>query len=113
MIFQRPFILKFMSEKHEVFHPDIVDLNVTIHNQSCISVNVNVGRVITQLFLDIDIIFDSGGGTYDLVYMNKTMDLCMFLSNRKLNAIIDITYRILTAYGELPKNCPVQKVRTF
>lgn len=62
------------------------------------------------MFIDFEVTLDSGGGTFDLVYMNRTVDTCMFLKNKKVNIIVDIIYKILTAYGELPTTCPLQKV---
>lgn len=110
LVFQRPFTVKFINETHEVRHPDVLDINLTIKNESFIDAHLLLVKAVPQLFLDLEFAFDSGDGKYSMVYMNKTVDLCMFLNNRKMNPVLDISYRILTAYGDLPKKCPMQKV---
>lgn len=95
---------------HEVRDPGILDFNLTLKNESLIDAHLIFVKDIPQLFLDLEVNFDSGDGTYSMVYMNRTIDLCTFLNNRKTNPLLDISYRILTAHGGLPKKCPMRKV---
>lgn len=83
---------------------------MTIRNKTFANVHFNVLRELTQLFVDFEYIHDSGDGKYDMVYANKTIDICEFLSNRKVNVLLDIAYKILTESGDLPKKCPIPRV---
>lgn len=91
-------------------HSEIADLNITMHNKSALDAYLNVLRDVPQLFVDFEDLHDSGGGIYDMIYMNKTIDVCMFLNNRKSNALLDIFYRTFADYGDLPKKCPIRRV---
>lgn len=88
-----------------------MDFNLTIKNGTSIDLQVNIVKGIQQMFVDLEVLHDSGDGFYDMVYMNKTVDLCMFLNNRKLNVFFDIAYKLLSDYGDLPKKCPLHKVK--
>lgn len=110
VFFQRPFKVELQNSFYELFHPQIIDFNLTIKNKTIADVRLNFLRDISEMFMDFEVLHDSGDGKYDMVYTNKTIDLCMFLSNRKSNALFDITYRILSDYGDLPKKCPLRMV---
>lgn len=63
------------------------------------------------MYLDFEDLHDGNGdGSYDMVYMNKTVDICNFLKNKRSNAIFAIIYRLLSDYGNLPQTCPLRKV---
>lgn len=84
---------------------------MTIRNKIFIDVHLNFLKDISQALVDFEVVHDSGNETYDMVYTNKTIDACMFLENRKLNPIFDIMYRTFLDYGDLPKRCPIRRVR--
>lgn len=90
--------------------PETIDCNVTIKNK-IIDVYFSIFKDIPRPFIDLQIFHDSGNGHFDMVYMNKTIDCCMFLNNRKSNPIIDIAYKMLSDYGELPQRCPIRRVK--
>lgn len=90
---------------YELVRPEIVDLNVTI-NENSFDANINILRDMSQPFLDLEVVHD-----FDMVYLNKTIDVCTFLSNRKSNILVDLIYRILSDHGELPKRCPIRRVK--
>lgn len=107
---QRPFTVEFKNISYEVFHPEIVELNITEKNNT-FDGYFNILKDISQLYIDFELLHDSGGGHYDMVYVNKTVDVCKFLNNRKLNVFFDIIYRIISDYCELPKSCPLARVK--
>lgn len=79
-------------------------------NKTFLDLNLNFQRDISQLFIDLTVLHDSGDGKYDMVYTNKTVDVCMFLINKKLNILFDIVYKLMSDYVELPTKCPIRKV---
>lgn len=89
----------------------IVDLNITVKNRSHIDVHINFVRDIPQAYIDLTVLHDSGDDKFDLVYMNKTVDVCQFLLNRKTNIFFDIVYKLMLEYAtNLPERCPLRKV---
>lgn len=84
---------------------------MTIKNENSMDVHLNFVKDMSQMFVDFEDLHDSGGGAFDMVFINKTIDLCMFFNNRKSNALFDIIYRIFSDYGDLPKRCPIRRVR--
>lgn len=114
IFFQRPFKVLLQNVNYETFYPEVADFNITIKNRIVVDVHINVLRDIPQLFVDFEDLHDSGDGAFDMVFTNQTVDLCMFLRNRKSNVFFDIVYRMLSDYGDVPKQCPIRKVtRTF
>lgn len=107
---QRPFTVELKNITYELFHPEIVDFNVTIKNNTFFDVHINFLRDISQPFIDLTVLHDSGNGNYDMVYTNKTVDICLFLINKKYNILFDIFYKMMEDYVEMPKRCPIRKV---
>lgn len=108
--FQRPFTIGLKNMSYEIMDPETIACNITVKNEK-FSGHFNVLKDIPRPFIDVQVLHDSGDGSFDLVYMNKTIDVCMFLNNRKSNVIIDIIYRMLSDYTELPQRCPVRRVK--
>lgn len=100
--FQRPFNVNIQNETYEIFHPKILDLNLTVKNQRFFDLHFEIVNDIAH--------FDTGVGIDNMGYISRTIDLCSFLKNRRTNPILEISYRILTARGDLPKRCPIRKV---
>lgn len=107
---QRPFTVELKNITYELLHPEIVDFNVTMKNKTFFDVHINFLRDITHPLIDLTVLHDSGNGKYDMVYTNKTVDVCTFLINKKSNILFDIIYKIMADYVELPKKCPLRKV---
>lgn len=80
-------------------------------NRTHLDVHINFVRDIPLAFIDLTVLHDSGGDKFDLVYMNKTVDVCQFLTNRKTNIFFDIVYKLMLDYATtLPDRCPLRKV---
>lgn len=96
-----------------MIHPEFLDFNVTFQNKTLFDVHINFPRDLSLVYLDLLVLHDSGDANYDMVYMNKTVDFCHFLTNRKSNIFFEIAYRRMADYADLPKRCPVRKVTNF
>lgn len=97
---------------YTVQHPNISDFNLTIHNE-LINIYFNVMQDIHHPFMHVEYVIDSGNGTYDMVYANKTFNICTFLKNRKIDILLQLFMKIAEKFGELPKSCPIPKVFDF
>lgn len=113
--FQRPYSTRFQNFSYAAIHPEIVDFQIVDYlstdNIQYFNVYTNISQDISQAFLHATVTLDSGNGNFDLVYLNKTVDICQFLINRKLNIILDILHKVMSEYVELPKRCPIPKVK--
>lgn len=87
-----------------------MDFNMTVTNNTFMDVHYNFIKELTTVLVDFEFLHDSGNGRYEMVFANKTIDLCLFLNNKKSNALLNIAYKILTESGELPKSCPIRRV---
>lgn len=87
-----------------------MNFNVTTKNQS-FDMYMNVLSHISPVFIDLILLHASENGSFDMVYTNTTIDLCMFLNNRKANPVFNVVYRILSDYSEFTGRCPISKVR--
>lgn len=85
------------------------DFNMKTNNE-WFDANVTILRDMSLPFVDFEVIHDSGNGNFDMVYVNKTVDICMFLHNRKTNILLDVIYKSLSDYVDMPKRCPVRRV---
>lgn len=92
-------------------HPEIIDFNITIKNNTFMDIHFYFVRDIAQLFIDLIVLHDSGNGTYDMIYTNRTVDVCKFLANKKINIFFEIMVNIMSDYVVLPNRCPIRKVK--
>ncbi|XP_037034388.1 uncharacterized protein LOC119073186 [Bradysia coprophila] len=107
----RPFTVQFLNERYEIYHPDIINFNLTIKNASYIDLTIDILREISQLYIDFEDLHDSGNGTFDMVFMNRTVNICLFLNNRKSNPIFAIMFQMFALHLDIPKRCPLRKKR--
>ena len=92
--------------------PDIMEYNCTIDENSKVSLHLNIKRDQTNAFLHVTYVFADKDGNYNLVYTNKTINLCAFLSNRKIDFVLRILFAVGERFGQLPTHCPIRKVIT-
>lgn len=95
--------------------PKIVDFQiniVTTQNVQNFSVYVNIQKDLPDLFVHITSLIDSGNENFDMIYLNKTLSVCKFLDNKKLNIFLWILFQVASEYVELPKRCPLLKVES-
>lgn len=108
---QRPFTVELKDFVYETLHPEIVDFNMTMKMDGHFDVHFQIVRDISHPFIDLIVVHDSGNGKYDMVYANKTVDICRFLIDKKSNIFLDMVYKLMSDYVEMPKRCPLRKVK--
>lgn len=107
---QRPFQIKVRDSSYELFRPEIIEYNLTTRDGT-FTAHINLLKDLARPFVDFEVVHDSGNGNFDLVYANKSIDVCMFLRQRKLNILVEIVYKVLSDYdADLPKRCPIRRV---
>lgn len=102
----------------ELPQPKIFNMNITILEENKIqyfSGSLNLLQNVNHLFGHYEIRTESSSGTYDMVYLNKTFDLCQLLQNYKTNALFSIAYKIVSNYDKhgLDRKCPLHKVDNY
>lgn len=107
---QRPFELEFYDPSYMVYHPEALDYNLTIANDEYISFYVNFKQQFSNVHLHLKYVFADRHGNYNLIYVNKTINLCEFLANRKMDVLLRILFTVGERFGNLPKRCPLFKV---
>lgn len=58
----------------------------------------------------MEYLFDSDNGKYDMVYVNKTLNIGTFLANRKTRYSFQTFFKLSEKYGDFPKVCMIWKV---
>lgn len=87
---------------------DDVEFNMTISQKGLLSMYTFLHKESSNYFIQVAVMFDEGNGKYDNVYLNKTIDLCKFLSTPSYEELIQIYYKILLKYeNNFPSNCPM------
>ncbi len=76
-----------------------------------VSANLNIQKDLPDVFVHMRILLNSDDSKFELVYLNQTLSACKFLDNRKLNIFGEIVYQMASKYVELPKCCPILKVK--
>lgn len=84
--------------------------NITV-NQNAISFHIESREDILKPVVQIEIYVHSlENGQYDIEVMNRTIDACLFFSNKFHEPLLQIAFRIIQEYGDLPDRCPIKKV---
>lgn len=71
----------------------------------------DIKKAIYHPFIHMEVLYDSGNDTYDLLLLNKTFNGCEALNNRKLHVFLNIAFKTLERYIQIPKRCPLPKVK--
>lgn len=114
LYFQRPYSLNFQNFSYAVPQPEILDYNltfVTVQDTQHFNANIHIPKEIPVAYAHLLIRMNSDSDTYDLVYLNRTFSVCKFLQKDKINPLIGILHRVLSNAMELPKRCPIPKVK--
>lgn len=65
---------------------------------------------IPRPFISAAVVVDSGNGTYDLEYFNRTIDVCRLLSDAKYEPFFQLVIRLTLPSSNLPRKCPFKTV---
>lgn len=85
-----------------------MDFNITIDENGLIFFYYNFIREFRNPFIHVEYLFDDGYGNYNMVYVNKTLNICSFLANRNVDIVLRILFTVGERFGVLPKRCPLK-----
>lgn len=60
--------------------------------------------------INVRVMVDSGNGLYDLVYVNRTVDVCRILRDSKYEPFLQLVLRTSLHSANYPRKCPIGKV---
>lgn len=110
---KRPFQVR-VTNISSISYVDFIQLNSSISTKGAFSLYVNALQDISSLHVKVLIMLGSAGENYDLQLLNRTVDACEFLKNRKHEPILQVFYKSVTnGEGVYPKTCPMPKVNWF
>ncbi len=91
---------------------DYIQVNSSISTNGSISINVNFLREVYNVFTKTLIqLATTSDEVYDLEFINKTVNFCEFLNNRRYEPMLQILYKLLNKNRSFPTSCPIRKVK--
>lgn len=106
-LFQPSYDLNLVNLTYGV-ESDDVEFNMTINQKGLLSMNTFLHKQSRDYFMQIVIAFDEGNGKFDHIYLNKTVDMCKFLSTPSYETLIQIYYKKMLKYeNNFPTECPI------
>lgn len=112
MSLKRPFRIEITDVTSKTY-VDFVEINSSISDNGALSIYVNILKDISNIHSEVTIMLVSASGNYDLELVNRTIDACQFLSNKRHEPILQVFWKQLTKNGAFPKRCPFLKVKHF
>ncbi len=80
-------------------------------NDNALSIHVQIKEPLIKPIIRSQIYLQSlENGQYEVELMNRTIDVCKFLSNKLHEPLLQIAYQIVQDYGTAPDSCPVKEV---
>lgn len=108
-LLQRPFQIEFTNVSTRSF-VNSNEVNSSISATGSISFYVNLLQDVASVYAITEILVESTRGKYDLELVNKTINYCRFLSDRKYEPIAQVFYKMFSKSSNFPKSCPIRKV---
>lgn len=85
-----------------------LELNITINQRGMLTLNAFLQKESSDYYSQVLVAFDDGTGTFSGVFLNKTIDVCKFLSTPSYETLIQLYYKALIKHeNNLPAACPI------
>lgn len=86
-----------------------VELNITINQKGMLSLNSFLHKESSDYYMQVAIAFDEkDDGKFESIFLNKTVDICKFLSTPSYETLLQIYYKAVLKYeNNLPTQCPI------
>lgn len=85
-------------------------MNASLSEDGALSVFLKPLRDIGQVFLTVVLRFSTDDRSFDINYLNKTVDFCKLTSKPRYEPFIKLGYKIVSEKVHLPQSCPIKKV---
>lgn len=92
-----------------------VEYNMTINQQGQMTINTFLPKESSEYYMQVIVSFDDGSGKFTNMFLNKTVEICKFLSTRSYETFMQLYYKKLMKYeNNIPTVCPLGgSVSTF
>lgn len=99
--------MKMLKFDYHIFEPDLMNINITKKYG-----HFDLKRDNLMIFFNIVIHFEDRNNEFGIEFMNKTINLCKMLGNRRYEPVMGFIYQASqeNAQSSLPKKCPIKKV---
>lgn len=85
-----------------------VEFNMTINQEGQMTLNTFLPKPSSDYYVRVIVSFDDGNGEYSNLFLNKTIELCKFLSTPSYETLIQLYYKALLKYeNNIPTQCPI------
>ncbi len=102
--------LNILKQSYYIHEPDFVNYNMSEKDGELIAY-YELKKENMIFFLNAVIDFADNNDDFGTEFMNKTINICKMLSNRRYEPLVGLFYRILQdKEPTLPKKCPLKKV---
>lgn len=103
----------FKYDYHTI-EPTYIDFNVTELKSGGHIMYFNIRKDNLMLWSNTAIHFENKENEYTTEFMNKTINICKMLNNRRHEPFINALYQaVYEKMPTLPKRCPIKKVSLF
>lgn len=109
-IHQRPFRIDITKMSAETFVQHIAVNSSISPTTGSLSFYVNVLQNTPKVYANVEMLLASSNGAYNLVLVNKTINYCQLLHDRKYEPMLQTFYKLLTKSTGFPTSCPIRKV---
>lgn len=110
---QRPYRIIITNHTAESYSPKC-RLNATFDGSAPFAFDINVEflKTIRKPFIAVKIFCESDPGKYNMELVNRTIDLCQLIRNKRREPILQVVFRLLEGFQtHWFSNCPINKVR--
>lgn len=86
-------------------------MNATFSDSGVFNLYVEFLNNIRNPFVRTELYFESVNGIYDMVVVNRSIDLCKFYKNRRYEPIVQVIYKLFEDYfAHWFRSCPMNRV---
>lgn len=84
------------------------ELNVTVNMAGLMTANINLHEKSSDYYVQLIVAFNDDTGNFGNVFLNRTIDVCKFLSTPSYEALVQLYYKQLLKHeNNIPKACPI------
>lgn len=85
-----------------------VEFNMTISQEGLMTLNSILHKESSDYYVQVIVSFDNGNGEYSNLFLNKTIEVCKFLTTPSYETLIQLYYKTLLKYeNNIPAICPI------
>lgn len=104
--FQHVYEMNLVNLTYGVVSTDL-DFNMTVNQEGLMTMNAFLYKTSSDFYVHLIVSFDNGDGKFANVFLNKTVEVCKFLSTPSYETLIQLYYKELMKHeNNIPASCP-------